>query len=577
MKSVRTVLALAMSLILTASLAAQEKERPPRPTEQRRPGAGLFPGIELTAEQQAKMDELQNEFAPKMKDLWQKMEDILSDEQRQARGEAFKAGREAGKSREEVQKAVDEAMKVTDEQKAKMSEVRKEMGKLQEQLREKATGLLTPAQKEKLPKRGPPPFAGADMLRGIELTADQKTKLEELHKEFEPKVRELGQKMEGILTDQQRKARDEAMKAGREAGKEWREIRSAAEAAAKITDEQRAKMNDLSAEMGKVHRELREKAMELLTPAQKEQLQKAQEQRLGGGPPGPAFDPSTLKPLTEGGLYLEKFEMGLYPGGKNEMPEAHRRAGEQIAGTIRPLDASGKPDERDGRIVAVVFGHSNCAMYFSALGRHLQQQRAQLHPRFEMLNAAIGGNQLPEISRLQGSVWEKAEKMVDRSGYSLAQVQVLFLHTTYHGASNGRGAPPRPFPETMKQMQQDLAKVLHHAVEVFPNLKIAYLTCDGFRHYTRFEPHVYQEGFAFKWLIESQIKGEEGTAFEGPNRKLPWLTWGPYIWDNTWDRSYFTDGVHPARKAQEIFVNKYWQHLQNDSVAKPWLLAPASR
>jgi hypothetical protein len=174
-------------------------------------------------------------------------------------------------------------------------------------------------------------------------------------------------------------------------------------------------------------------------------------------------------------------------------------------------------------------------------------------------------------------VWAKAEKMLDRPGYSPAQVQVLFLHTTYHGAGNRGNVPPRPFPETMRRMEQDLAKVLHHAVEVFPNLKIAYLTCDGFRHYTNFEPHVYQEAFAFKWLIESQIKGEEAVAFEGANRKLPWLTWGPYIWDNAWDRSYFTDGVHPAPKALEIFVDKYWKHLRDDSVAKPWLWSAETR
>ena len=291
----------------------------------------------------------------------------------------------------------------------------------------------------------------------------------------------------------------------------------------------------------------------------------------------PAFDPSTLKPFTDGGLYLGKYEMGLYPKGKNEMPEAHRQAGERIAATVKPLGSDGKPDSEQGRILAVVFGHSNCSMYFAALERRLRTQKTALHPRFEMLNAAIGGNQLPEISQLRGSVWAKAEKMIDRPGYGMNQVQVLFLHTTYHGANNRGNNPPRPFPETMRAMQADLAKVLEHAVKVFPNLKIAYLTCDGFRHYTHFEPHVYQEAFAFKWLIESQIKGDDAVAFAGANRKLPWLTWGPYIWDNTWDRSYFTDGVHPAPKAQEIFVDKYWDFLRNDSVAKPWLLAPAPR
>ncbi len=290
-----------------------------------------------------------------------------------------------------------------------------------------------------------------------------------------------------------------------------------------------------------------------------------------GAEPADRFDPSALTPLAQGGRYLDRYEMGLYPGGKNEMPESHRKAGVRIAATIRPLDADGRPDDRDGRILALVFGHSNCSMYFSALGKRLQANRAALHPRFELLNAAVGGQQLPEISRLEGPVWERARKFLERPGYSPKQVQVLFFHTTYHGAGNRGNVPPRPFPETMRNMQRDLAKVLGHCLDKYPNLKIAYLTADGFRHYTGFEPHVYQEGFAFKWLIESQIKGEPGTSYAGDDRRLPWLAWGPYIWDNTWDRSYFTDGVHPAPKALEIFVDKYWDHLRRDPVAQPWM------
>jgi len=301
-------------------------------------------------------------------------------------------------------------------------------------------------------------------------------------------------------------------------------------------------------------------------------------QRDGGSPLEPwTFDPATLQPFSEGKRYRDEFETGLYPGGTNEMPPTHRQAGERIAGTIGPLDADGAVDDQSGRILALVLGHSNCSMYFRALQRQLVQQREKMHPRFELINAAVGGQQLPEIVGLQGGVWDRVQSLLDgRPGYSARQVQVLFLHTTYHGAGNPRRAPPRPFPDVMRNMQRDLDKVLAYCVERFPNLKIAYLTCDGFRHFTGFEPHVYQEAFALKWLIESQLAGEPSTQFEGPDRRLPWLTWGPYIWDNTWDRSYFTDGVHPVPKALDIFVDKYWQHLSHDSVARPWLFAPQS-
>ncbi len=286
------------------------------------------------------------------------------------------------------------------------------------------------------------------------------------------------------------------------------------------------------------------------------------------------FDPASLRPFTEGASYLGRHETGLYPGRKNEIPESHRKAGQQVAAKIRPLNMDGLADEKEGRILGLVLGHSNCSMYFWAMQRQLQTQRRLLHPRFELVNAAVGGQQLPQIVTLQGGVWDRARSLLeDRPGYSRQQVQVLFLHTTYHGAGNPGRVPPRPFPENMRQMERDLEKVLAHCVEQFPNLRIAYLTPDGFRHFTNFEPHVYQEAFALKWLIERQIKGEPATRYEGPDRRLPWLAWGPYIWDNAWDKSYFTDGVHPTPKALAIFVDKYWQHLCRDPVAEPWFFA----
>jgi hypothetical protein len=286
------------------------------------------------------------------------------------------------------------------------------------------------------------------------------------------------------------------------------------------------------------------------------------------------FEPGTLPPFTAGVPYLGAYATGLYPGGGNAIPEAHREAGERIAAAIRPLDGEGRPDDEQGRVLALVMGHSNCRMYFEALQGHLSEQAAQLSPRFEMLNAAVGGQQLPQIVALQGKVWERAEQLTHQAGRSARQVQVLFLHTTYHGWRNVGGVPPGEFPQTMQQMQRDLVTVLAHCVHLYPNLRIAYLTCDGFRHFTGFEPHVYQEAFALKWLIESQIRGEPGSAYEGEARRLPWLQWGPYLWDNTWDAGYFTDGVHPGPTALRLFVGKYWQHLARDPVARPWLLRP---
>jgi len=285
------------------------------------------------------------------------------------------------------------------------------------------------------------------------------------------------------------------------------------------------------------------------------------------------FDPAIHRPFVEGVPYRGKYETGLYPGGKNEIPKDHLEAGKRVAATILPLDVTGKPDRKGGRITAIIKGHSNCRMYFEALETTLllRDWSSRLDPCFNIINAAVGGQQLPEIVQLQGRVWDLAKNLLERPGFSAQQVQVLFLHTTYHGAVNKDRMPPGEFPERMKRMQHDLLTVLEHCALIYPQLKIAYLTCDGFRYFTGFEPHVWREAFGFKWLIESQIKGRAGTEFEGKKRRIPWLQWGPYIWDSTWHASYFTDGVHPAPKARAIFIERYWEHLRGDPVTKTWL------
>lgn len=282
-----------------------------------------------------------------------------------------------------------------------------------------------------------------------------------------------------------------------------------------------------------------------------------------------AFDPKTLKLFTDRASF-EGFETGLYPGG-NTIPEGHQKEGVRIASSIVPLSVDGKKDDKNGKVLALVLGHSNCQQYFDSLISVLSFKDV-LNPRFEFINAAVGGQQLHEIVQLEGKVWDKAKLWLRRPGYSASQVQILFFHTTYHTAKNVDSRPVSPFPQHIQSMQKDMTTVLQHCVKLFPNLKIAYQTSDGFRHFTGWEPHVWQEAFAVKWLIESQIKKMPGTEYEGPGKKLPWLQWGPYIWDNTWDECNFLDGVHPSHISKNIFVKKYWDLLSKDPVAKNWLL-----
>ena len=105
-----------------------------------------------------------------------------------------------------------------------------------------------------------------DILKGVNLTDDQKAKVKKLRKEYGPKLKAAA---DGILTADQKEARDDAIKAAKDAGKKGPEVFKAAMQAVKLTDDQKAKLEEV---MKPLHKEVHEKLMAILTPEQKEQL-----------------------------------------------------------------------------------------------------------------------------------------------------------------------------------------------------------------------------------------------------------------------------------------------------------------
>ncbi len=110
--------------------------------------------ITLTAEQQAKVDEIKKEQGPKVAELTAKVDAVLTAEQKSARKVANAKNKADGKKGKEAKAAVDEAMKLTDDQKKQQSELQPELTKLQQSIKEQINGLLTDEQKThyKLPK-----------------------------------------------------------------------------------------------------------------------------------------------------------------------------------------------------------------------------------------------------------------------------------------------------------------------------------------------------------------------------------------------------------------------------------------
>jgi Spy/CpxP family protein refolding chaperone len=179
---------------------------------------------------------------------------------------------------------------LTDEQDKKIAEIRKECRpKIKEAGQElaavvgeeveKVRGLLTAEQKEKLEslkeERKDQRFEGLAEriahLRDLDLTDAELTQIGEIREEYRPKVEKVMKELTGVLTGEQRKTREEGLKAG----KSRKEIRESLN----LTEEQVAKMEAIGKELVTVIRDELEKIKPVLTAEQQEKLAVVKEER----------------------------------------------------------------------------------------------------------------------------------------------------------------------------------------------------------------------------------------------------------------------------------------------------------
>jgi acetyl esterase/lipase len=113
-------------------------------------------------------------------------------------------------------------------------------------------------------------------LPGIEFSKEQRAKVEEIRKEFMPKLAEAQRKFNSVITEEQVRARREAMQKARDAGKEGQELRDAVEAAAKLTPEQQKQQAAIQEERNKLFAAIRTQLTALLTEQQRGKLRQGQ-------------------------------------------------------------------------------------------------------------------------------------------------------------------------------------------------------------------------------------------------------------------------------------------------------------
>jgi len=181
-------------------------------------------------------------------------------------------------------------LNLTDEQEAKIADIRKEgKPKVQEAAKDlanvvkeevdKVRAVLTDEQRTKLAalkeerreRRAERLAERIAHLEELDLTDGEVAKMAEIRKEFRPKIVKALEGLRGLLSDDQRKAREEAL----EAGKKRREVL----AALNLTEEQKEKVEAVGKEVRALVREELEKMRDVLTEGQTEKLQEFAEER----------------------------------------------------------------------------------------------------------------------------------------------------------------------------------------------------------------------------------------------------------------------------------------------------------
>ncbi len=296
--------------------------------------------------------------------------------------------------------------------------------------------------------------------------------------------------------------------------------------------------------------------------------------------PAQACAPSSTGaiPLVDLGIGTYRgFLGGLYRGGSNAMPPAHAILGQTAVAAVQPVDGTGQPSA-NGRIVIASIGMSNASQEFSAWKRISDADPLRL-PAVRVIDLAQPGRGAPELANPGSVYWTVALQRLAQAGLTAAQVQVVWL----------KQAVPNPtttFPANAAELQGYLESIARNISAVFPRCQIAFVSSRTYAGYANShlnpEPHAYESGFAVRGLIEQQIGGDPGLAFDPrPGRGMaPWLAWGPYPWADgttprgdglTWTCCEFRgDGTHPNLNGERKVAEMLDAHFRASPFAAPY-------
>lgn len=264
--------------------------------------------------------------------------------------------------------------------------------------------------------------------------------------------------------------------------------------------------------------------------------------------------------------------LGLYPEGSNEMPGAHLAAGASLATAVRPRKTNGQTHP-NGKIGLLSIGMSNTRDEFAAL----MAQGPAPNPKVALVNGAQKGMAGEAWSNPESECWARLDTAITNAGLTNLQMAVAWVKLATASPSGG-------WPDAKDVLQAQIELTLRELPLRFPYLTMVYLSSRVYGGYADAgEPFAYDGGFAVRGVIEKQLVGL--LPYAGPERVVPWLAWGPYLWaDGLIPRSdgliwpcedFKPDGIHPDPSGQAKVATMLRDFFMIHPTTMPWFLGNA--
>lgn len=297
-------------------------------------------------------------------------------------------------------------------------------------------------------------------------------------------------------------------------------------------------------------------------------------------------DSTGMIPLTDlgTGFYLD-YEGGLYKDGLNVPTATHISKGTKFANNLKKRDENGNIDEANGTIMMIGMGASVASDAFNTFRDTMDAQGwPGVNPCLEVKSVFIGGKDMGDILDPEEYYWERFQDRLDEKFIHPNQVQVVWMLMQ-------SDATTMDVESYVTYVIGQYKLILADMLDEMPNLRMVYLTgmhYTGYAHesHERYdaivEPKGYWGNLAIRELINMQMDGDPDLDFEGADRVVPYITWGPYFWADgsnaradglTWECEEFRNdstggGFHLKLESQYKEADMLQDFFTTDTIAE---------